>query len=268
YPLFSFPKHIMVNENGVNYNAKNECIPANEIDEYLGHISVTERELITKPSLDSGGGAGVRKFVWNTHAWVDSANNRLTADLLSRLYNRDFVVQSCVSQHTFLSQFNETSVNTIRVLTYRSVENESIHILHSLLRIGKKGSITDNQASGGISVGISDQGKLNGFAVDKYGNKFYDVNGVKLSSAIQVPQFDAICFEALKLAKELRYSRLLGLDLTINELGEIIVIEINNVSNEINFYQMNNGPLFGSFTDEVLEYCSTNLRSICIDYSL
>ena len=73
---------------------------------------------------------------------------------------------------------------------------------------------------------------------------------------------------AKKIAKLNYYSRLLGIDLGMDNNGRIRIIEINSVNNEINFYQMNNGPLFGDYTKEIIDYCKKNQISYCFDYQM
>jgi hypothetical protein len=128
--------------------------------------------------------------------------------------------------------------------------------------------VTDNQASGGVSIGVSVMGALNKYAVNKKGDKVSILNEILLESALPIPEINKFHHTALLFARELRYSRLLGLDLTMTDAGEVIILEVNNTNNEINFYQMNNGPLFGDYTQEVVDYCSEAKISYCFDYSV
>jgi hypothetical protein len=48
--------------------------------------------------------------------------------------------------------------------------------------------------------------------------------------------------------------------------NQVKLIEINNNNNEINFYQMNRGPLFGKYTQEIINYCQKSRKSFCIDF--
>ncbi|MCK7537993.1 MAG: hypothetical protein MZV63_47075 [Marinilabiliales bacterium] len=69
---------------------------------------------------------------------------------------------------SFFARFNESSLNTVRILTYRSVRNEDVFVLHRLLRAGRRGSVVDNQASGGIACAIDNDG-LMALGIDKSG---------------------------------------------------------------------------------------------------
>lgn len=266
YPGYNFPHTLLVNENGVLYDDIYTRITMNSASPFSCIQFNNVDSVVVKPSLDSGGGAGVRKFNCNDNGYYEHEGVLMSQDSLNKMYGRDYIVQDCIQQHDFFASFNRSSVNTLRVLTYRSVRNEAVHILHTILRVGKIGSITDNQASGGYSIGVTPEGILNEYAVDKHGERTSIVNGNLLNGDLRIPQISRFHDIAISLASKFTYSRLLGIDLIMDKKGEIIVIEINNSSNEINFYQMNNGPLFGSFTKEVIDYCIREKKSYCIDF--
>lgn len=268
YPEFKFPSFLAANIDGVLYSVDDEVINPADLDVLLKESTSQLLTLIVKPTLDSGGGEGVRKFINENGKWIDQEKHVLNFDLLSKLYGHDYIIQYGLEQHVFFSQFNESSVNTLRILTYRSVTDESIHVLHTLLRVGKMGSITDNQASGGFAIGVHPDGYLRGYGVNKKGDKFTDINGISLSNPILIPRIEDFYQTATRMARKLKFSRLIGHDLTLDSNGDIIFIEVNNSSNEINFYQMNNGSLFGCFTSEIIDYCASHPRSFCFDFTL
>lgn len=268
YADYHFPECLLKNENGVLYNKLGvEFKRPDNVPMAPGDLGMS-KAVIVKPSLDSGGGYGVRRFILDSNGKYVNDEEVLTVRYLTNLYGRDFVVQRAISQNDYFAAFNSSSVNTLRVFTYRSVADNSINILHTLLRVGRPGSITDNQASGGMSVGVRTGGILNNFAVDKKGNKTEILNGLPLRDVAPIPEINRFHELARSFASELKYSRLLGLDLAMKDNGEIVILEVNNKNNEINFYQMNNGPLFGDFTQEVIDYCSKASKSYCFDYSL
>ena len=81
-------------------------------------------------------------------------------------------------------------------------------------------------------------------------------------------KFDEIVSHGLEIAKKFHYHRLLGFDFCVDEMGEVKLIEINNRNNEINFFQMNNGPLFREYTNEIIEFCSKNKKTVCFDLEI
>lgn len=266
YDARLLPKSILRNIDGVFYNEKFESVTISNDDDLHRNI-IGNDEIIIKPSIDSGGGRDVKLFSSNNGRYVNSENLILTLEYLDFAFKRNFIIQEKIQQHPFFMKFNKTSVNTIRVFTYRSVINNSIEVLHVLLRIGKANSITDNQASGGFSCGIT-YGIINSYAIDKYGMKYKNVNSINLYTKLEIPFYNEIIKYAKNIASHNYYARLLGLDFCIDAKGNVRLIEINNINNEINFYQMNNGPLFGQFTDEIIDYCTKNQTSYMFDFTI
>ena len=126
--------------------------------------------------------------------------------------------------------------------------------------------MVDNQASGGIACAIDTEGSLMSFGVDKAGRRHKGTQSATFSDAGVVPFLNEINEVALQIASGYRYSRLLGLDFAVSAEGEVILIEVNDSNNEINFFQMSSGPLFGSYSEEVASLCRNLPRSFVIDY--
>lgn len=227
-----------------------------------------EQKLVIKPTMDSGGGKAVRVISCSGRSVEMNPHVQgvTTLPQLFGLYGGNFIIQKYIDQHHWFARFNESSLNTVRVLTYRSIKNEEPVVLHRLLRAGRPGSVVDNQASGGIACAINPDGKLMSFGVDKAGKRHKGTESIDFGEAGEVPFMKEITAAALEVTSCYRYSRLLGLDFAVNQDGEVILIEVNDSNNEINFFQMSSGPLFGSFTEEVASGCMNLPRSFVIDY--
>jgi hypothetical protein len=255
--------------NGVLYTP--EFSPAGLPEEFTGFSpGLAEERLVIKPTMDSGGGKAVR-VVRVAEAGLEinppAAEVTTLAGLFS-MYGGNFIVQKYIRQHPWFARFNESSLNTLRVLTYRSIRDEKVHILHRLLRAGRPGSVVDNQSSGGIACAIDAGGKLMTYGIDKTGTRHTGTQSIEFAAAGEVPFMKEITAAAQEVAACYRYSRLLGLDFAVNSEGEVILIEVNDSNNEINFFQMSSGPLFGDFTEEVASACLSLPRSFVIDYIL
>jgi hypothetical protein len=261
---FNGPEIIASNIDGVFYGHGLNLTDQLNVREAI----LKEPAFIIKPATDSGGGKNVTHWSVCGEKLVSDSGETLSVEELLGRYNANFVVQKIIEQHPFYKQFNGSSVNTVRMFTYRSVKDERIHILQTVLRVGAPGSITDNQASGGFACGISRDGAISGYAVDKNGNRYATVNGLSLENGLRLEYFNDISETARKAAAKFYYSRLLGFDFCVNKEGKVIIIEVNNLNNEINFFQMLEGPLFGEFTEEVAEWCSMKKRSFMIDYDI
>ena len=73
---------------------------------------------------------------------------------------------------------------------------------------------------------------------------------------------------AIEVARQFPYARLLSIDFAVSDKGKILLIEVNNMYNEINFCQMQNGPLFGEYSEEVAKLIHNEPKSIFFDYTL
>lgn len=263
-PGFKKPGLIVSNINGLFYNCNGELI---NIDEVPG-LLFGSGKFIIKPSTDSGGGKEVSLMTRDGGAFISETGNSFSPDDLFKRYGKNYIIQCMIEQHPYYSRFNSTSLNTVRVLTYRSCSDNRIYILHSVLRAGSIGKITDNQASGGFACGLTYDGMLTGKAVDKHGNIYDKVNGVNLIEGEKPEGIENIYKMAIEIAEKFYYSRLLGLDLCLDKDGQCIIIEVNNVNNEINFFQMTGGPLFKRFTEEVINYSLNHRRTFMIDFEI
>lgn len=225
--------------------------------------------VVIKISNDSGGGKGVGVYEINDTYFKEVISGKIfTLNNLFQIYGINFICQEAIKNHAFYRKFNESSLNTVRVFTYRSVKDEEIHVLHTILRVGLPGKVIDNQASGGFACGVTSTGLLTGFAVKKDGSVWNKVNNIVLNKEEELYEYQKIVDKAKNIAKKFQYSRLLGIDLCIDENSNVRLIEVNNVNNEINFYQMCNGPLFGNYTSEILEFTSKRKKNYCFDFDV
>lgn len=264
-PLYLLPKVLLRNINGIFYDEKYSLL---NIASGFEKFKKTNDKIIIKSALDSGGGRGVELFEAGYEGFFNSSYNELTFAYLDKVFVKDYLIQEYVVQHPFFHQFNPTSLNTVRIFTYRSVTTEEIIPIHAVLRMGGPGAIVDNQASGGIAIGINEAGILNSFAVNKKGERILSYNGLKFSDIKKIPMFDRMVEVSKSVATTFLYHRLLGFDLCLDKAGAIRLIEVNNKNNEINFYQMSNGSLFGDYTGEIIEYCNSRKKTFSADFEL
>ena len=178
--------------------------------------------VIIKPSRESRGN-GVQKFT--SVDGITSLEGKTVAQLF-REYNKNFLVQECVKQHKKMADLNPTSVNTIRVLSYRS--GMEVLIVYSVVRIGRNGSVIDNQCAGGISTNITKEGQLGKYAFGGYSTDsiFKTDTGVILEG-YQLPSYDKAIEMVKRLHLKLPFFNIVGWDVAIQEDGSPVLIEFN-----------------------------------------
>lgn len=208
---------ILKNMNGYYYY---EGKPVSET-EAITLCSNMENSII-KPTLRSKG-KGVQLIkVKNGITSIDG----LTIEQVFKKYSKNFIIQECIKQHEKMAALNPTSVNTIRVLSYRS--GMEVLIIYSVVRIGRKGQVIDNQSAGGISTTITKDGKLGKVAFGGYSedNILTTDTGVVLEG-YEIPSYDKAIEMVKRLHLKLPYANIVGWDVAINEDGNPVLVEFN-----------------------------------------
>lgn len=242
FPDVNRPQTFVKNVNGFFYDDK-KPITKEEAIERCSNL----KEVIIKPTVRGSWGMGVNLF--SAENGFIPEMNITVRDLLTTRYTRAFIVQSKLEQHPDLAKLNPTSVNTIRVLSYRK-EYEVI-ILYAIIRIGRKGKVVDNETAGGIKADINLQtGRIIGPA---YGNPTEGTmpqtdSGVVLDDYL-IPSFPQVLEFVKNLHLRLPYSKMIGWDISVDTHGDPVLIEWNK-SAELS--QVAHGPAFGDYTEEIL----------------
>ena len=182
----------------------------------------------------------------------------LSKEVLDSQYGSNYIIQECMQQMAFMASFNPSSVNTIRVMTYRSVKDDDVKFCNAVLRIGGKGSDVDNAHAGGKFCGIDQNGVLGKYVCDFLGRKDTIFNGVDFTREKIIPNYDTIKTFSINVASKIPYMRLLALDIMIDASGTPRLIEFNCTSFSYWLFQFTNGCAYGQYTDEVIEYAIKN----------
>lgn len=238
-PNAPHPKIIMKNMNGYYY-VHGKPVTKQEAIEMCSNLG----KVIIKPSLKSQG-RDIRVVEINNGA---TNYNNLTVEKLFDLYDVNYCIQEIIEQHEQMKALNPSSVNTIRVLTYRS--GMEILVLYTAIRIGRKDSVVDNESSGGISAVIYPNGTVGKFAISKPedGQLEKTDTGIVLDGYV-VPSYD----KAINLVKEqcfnLPFFDIVAWDVAIGKDGEPIIIEWNVFPG---LSQSACGPALGNYTERVI----------------
>lgn len=216
-------------------NDKDELITKQEaVDE-----AVKYGQLIIKPSSSSQGN-GVKKLDFILD------KNKALKDLDRYIDSGDFLLQEVLKQSEQMNSFNDTSINTIRIITL--IVNNKVEILSSVLRVGSKGSLVDNYAFGGKSRPIDKEtGYLRDFFFQREEMFTVDENGNPLKKEF-LKGYDKAA-KLTKLHSRFPHIRLIGWDFAIDENYEPVIIELNAYVGD---NQREDGPAFGKFTETIL----------------
>ena len=201
-------------------------------------------DVIIKPS-GSHSGSGVQKLV--VKDGVTNIDGKSIKELFAE-YKKDYLIQRCIHQHAEMSALNPTSVNTMRILTYRS--GMEVLLIYAVIRIGRMGEVIDNQSAGGMSVAIDEQGRLCKYAFGGYATDNLEKTdtGVVLDG-YPLPSYDKAIAMVKRLHLYVPYFNIVGWDIAIEENGDPILVEWNT---KPGLSQSAFASGFGKYTERII----------------
>ena len=197
-----------------------------------------------KPSMASYGGKGV-KFLSNP---TKSELN----EYFDKLEEENLIFQETVKQSKETAKLHPDSLNTIRIMTL-IIDGEVKVLPWCAFRMGIGKSKVDNASFGGIYCKIEEDGTLSNFAYDALGNRFDKHPDGGDFSNVQFDFMDKVKKLVKESAQRFPHFRLIGWDIAINEENEPIIIEANLTMSGMDVIETICGPLFGDYTEKVLE---------------
>ncbi len=215
-------------------------------------ILLDKKSFIVKPSMASYGGKGVRIF---NHTSKEEIEKFLDNNTIQNL-----IFQEVVQQSSQTALLHPESLNTIRIMTL--LINNKIEILPSAaFRIGIGDSVVDNASFGGIYCKLNHDGTLSNFAYDAIGKKYLmhpnggDFKNVKINCLKEI-------YKLVKnAAQRMPHFRLIGWDIAIDKNDIPLIIEANLTMSGLDVIETIGGPLFGEFTDKILDEIFINPKS-------
>ena len=238
-PNVKHPHTVLKRMNGYYYY---EGKPVSEDEAIKNCLNL--HDCIIKPALEFSG-KGVCGLDVNNG--VTSIEGLSLAELF-RKYGDNFQIQRRLRQHERMNNLNPTSVNTIRILTYRS--GMEILPIYSVVRIGRMGQVIDNQCAGGMSAIIGEDGKLGKYAYSGYSeNDILKTDIGTVLDGYEIPSYQRALETVKTLHFQLPFFNLIGWDVAIDEVGDPVIIEWN-VNTGLS--QSAFGPGFGKYTERII----------------
>lgn len=136
-----------------------------------GLINVSEPQSCEKVFLKElkgikGSALGKSLFLNGKYEYNDEI---LNVDQLDLRLGTSYIAQEQILQHPELSSLNDTSINTLRIVTHLTRDGSTAEACFAFLKIGAPGAIVNNWASGGLIVNINlIEGVTDGYGCYKY----------------------------------------------------------------------------------------------------
>lgn len=240
FPDVKHPKTLLKNMNGYYY-FEGEPVTKEEAI----HRCQNLHYMLIKPTLDKHGNGVKSLEVTNG---VTNHDGATIAEVFDH-YQKNFQIQERLKQHERMSALNPTSVNTIRILTYRS--GMEILVIYAVVRIGRKGQVIDNQSAGGMSANIGKDGKMEKYA---YGGSVEDHiqqtdSGVVLEG-YEIPSYEKVMETVKRLHFHLPFFDIVGWDMAVDEEGDPVILEWNA---NTGLSQSAFGPGLGEYTERIIK---------------
>lgn len=206
-------------------------------------ILASKSNITIKPSMASYGGKNVRFLNNSTEKEVRKFLDNKTGDNL--------IFQETVKQSSATAKLHPTSLNTIRIMTL--IMNNEVKILPSAFRMGVGKSLVDNASFGGIYCKINSDGTLSNFAYDALGKRFDKHPDGGDFSNVKFYFMDKVKSIVTQAAQRFPHFRLIGWDIAIDEEDNPVIIEANLTMSGLDVIETICEPLFGKYTDEILD---------------
>lgn len=191
--------------------------------ESFGHADVftsfvkSHNEVFIKPLKGTKGkGAHVYSYVDNKRAV--SYFHELLKEGIS------WMVEERIQQSAAMGQWNETSVNTIRIPSF--LRDGKFTVIWTRMRMGKKGAIVDNAGAGGIVVNVAPQtGIVTSDGIDESHNHFekHPDSGL-IFKGWQVPRWDELLKTVEKLHRSVFNKHIyVAWDFALTDAGWVVI---------------------------------------------
>lgn len=238
------PRAVVKNRNGIFFDAEERQISQSDA---IALCADMQGAMIVKPTINSCDGRGVSLLCKNS---IDDIRTQLAK------YGKDFIVQHRFRQHEQLARLNESSLNTVRIMTYRDLVGRIHHLPNkAFLRIGNPGDVRDNVSAGGAMCQVFDDGTVNDRLVHYKSiavGSFCAFSGI---SDFKIPNYDKALNFAVEQHGRLPYFDFIGWDISIDEMGQPAFIEYN-LPGDVGSIQQGCGPIFEDDLDEIMERIS------------
>lgn len=246
--IIRVPKALVYNMHGLFYDGNHNEISKEEACNILDNIN---HDYLIKPSIETGSGRNIAS-IGKSEKGIRLNEEEIKSEEIFRRYKENYSVQEILKQSKTLFRVNPSAMNTARIYTVRI--GDEIVYMNSFMRFGINGKIIDNVGAGGIYCGINPDGSLTTIGYDIFTNPVEEHPETKIKfSDIKLPDFDKMQEKAIQMHRRLSYFRFASWDISFDENDEVCLVEVNLAHQDIKGFQILGGPVFGEYTDQILE---------------
>lgn len=196
-------------------------VPESTLEAFSDFVH-TYHTVALKPQYSSWGIG----FIRLTEEEFDAKEDKMA--FFEQLCKGRYLAEEFVESHESLAVFHPSSLNTLRVITFRN--GDRFEVFGCGLRVGNNGLHVDNAHGGGIFCEIDPKtGMITTDGLDECANTYvkHPMTGVKFKG-VQIPFWKEICALCEEASKELPCLRVVGWDVAILSDGRLELIEGNH----------------------------------------
>lgn len=161
----------------------------------------------------------------NSVALIDMNKSNITEKELfeSFIKNGKHILEEKIIQTPEMSAFNESSVNTVRAITFNT--KHGLKVPYCIIRTGRQGTFVDNSGAGGVQAEIDfDTGTVISDGFDELGGKYltHPSSGT-VFKGYKLPDWNQLKELIFASAKKVPQIRFIGWDLAHTKNGWVIV---------------------------------------------
>lgn len=135
-----------------------------------------------------------------------------------------WILEECIRQVPFMSNWNESSVNTLRVASY--LAGGKFKFFSPIFRVGRKGAIVDNGGAKGILAGVDPETGIvhsNGYDKDGIVYERHPDSGLTFKGT-QIPQWAELIELEEKVHRSMPpYHRYVAFDFALSDKGWVLI---------------------------------------------
>lgn len=137
------------------------------------------------------------------------------------LEQRQFLVEQVIPQHAEMTALNDSSVNSLRIVSY--FDGTDVHILARVLKMGN-GGIIDNFAHGGMYTMLDENGVALHAAFDMAGDAYdiHPISGIRVTG-FRVPMYDKVLELVDEIARVVPEIPYVGWDIAISPDRPVVI---------------------------------------------
>lgn len=244
-PTSRTPKTILKRVCGKYFDGNHNVLDQKEA--YNAIVSPQE-DLIIKPTYTNDG-IGIAKLnILGEHIYLEGKVMKMPD--LEKKWGLNFIVQEALEQHPVVSKPHPSSVNALRMVTYRW--KKEIKNIAAFAKFGSGNRVLNNTAP--ISCGIKDSGELFKYALDNKANvhTHHPTTNYCFADYAKIPNYEKFKKFVRDLHKEVLHHDYICWDIIVGVDGEPIFLELNFWGTTWIYQMCYEAPFFTDYTEEVL----------------